>query len=237
MIDATPVTASLIYSAGPDGPSVTGGPVGQPGMLSPSTFVSAILVDPGGTFPSSDLAGMLLPAIPVDPIGRWGTLPPSGSDSAGPDGPSVTGGPVGQPGMLSPSTFVSAILVDPGGTFPSSDLARMLLPAIDVRPVGMWGKLSSSVAGRDGLRVTGGPVGHLGTLPPTASESGVLVDSLGMFPSSDLARMRGPAAPAGSPVLGALLALRCHWIRYFLTWMCQESSSPSMVTSSVNDTW
>ena len=47
MIDATPVTGSLIYSAGPDGPSVTGGPVGQPGTLSPSTFVSAILVEPG----------------------------------------------------------------------------------------------------------------------------------------------------------------------------------------------
>ena len=69
MIDAAPVTGSLIYSAGPDGPSVTGGRVGQPGTLSPSTFLSVILVDPGGTFPSSDLAGMLLPAIPVRPVG------------------------------------------------------------------------------------------------------------------------------------------------------------------------
>ena len=201
MIDAAPVTGSLIYSAGPDGPYVTGGRVGQPGTLSPSTCASAILVDPGGTFPSSDLAGMLLPAIPVDPIGRWGTLPPSCS---GPDGPSVTGGPVGQPGTLSPSTFASAILVDPGGTFPSADLAGMLLPAIPVRPVGIWGTLSSSDsdhAGRDGSHVTGGPVGHLGTLPPTTSESGVLVDPGGMFPSSDLARRRGAAALAGSPVL------------------------------------
>ena len=124
--------------------------------------------------------------------------------SAGPDGPSVTGGPVGQPGTLSPSTFVSAILADPEKTFPSSDLVGMLLPAIPVRPVGMWGTLSSSDSGplgREGSRVTGGPVGHLGTLPPTASESGVLVDPGGMFPSSDLARMRGPAALAGSPVL------------------------------------
>ena len=204
IINAAPVTGSLIYSTGPDGPSVTGGPVGQPGTLSPSTFASAILADPGGTFPSSDLAGILLPAIPVDPIGRWGTLPPSGSDSAGPDGPSVTGGPVGQPGTLSPSTFASAILVDPGGTFPSSDLTEMFLPAIPVRLVGIWGTLSSSdsvPAGRDGSHVTGGPVGHLGKLPPTTSESGVLVDPGGMFPSSDLARMRGPAAPAGSPVL------------------------------------
>ena len=204
MIDAAPVTGSLIYSAGPDGPSVIGGPVGQPGTLSPSTFVLAILVDPGGMLPSSNLAGMLLPTIPVGPIGRWGTLPPSDSDSAGPDGRSVTGGPVGQPGTLPRSTFASAILVDPGGTFPSSNLAGMLLPAIPVRPVGIWGTLSSSdsdPAGRDGLHVTGGPVGHLGTLPPTTSESGILVDPGGMFPSSDLARMRGPAAPAGSPVL------------------------------------
>ena len=66
-----------------------------------------------------------------------GILPPS--DSAGPDGPSVTGGPVGQPGTLPPSTFASAILVDPGGTFPSSDLAGMLLPAILVRPVASGG--------------------------------------------------------------------------------------------------
>ena len=57
----------------------------------------------------------------------------------------------------------------------------------------------SDHAGRDGSHVPGGPVGHLGTLPPTTSE--VLVDPGGMFPSSDLARMRGPAAPAGSPVL------------------------------------
>ena len=142
---------------GPNGPYVTDGPVGQIGTLSPSTSSSEILVDPGGTLPSSDFAGMLLPAIPVDPIGQWGTLPPSGSDSAGPDGPSVTGGPVGQPGTLSPSTFVSAILVDPGGTFPSSDLAGMLLPAIPVHPVGIWGTLSSSdsdPAGRDGSHVT-----------------------------------------------------------------------------------
>ena len=188
-------TLSLSESdlTGPNGPYVTDGPVGQIGTLSPSTSSSEILVDPGGTFPSSDLAGMLLPAMPVDPIGRWGTLPLTHSDSAGPDGPSVTGGPISQPGTLSPSTFASAILVDHGGTFPSSDLAEMLLPAIPVRPVGIWKTLSSSdsdPAGRDGSHVTGGLVGHLGTLPPTTSESGVLVDPGGMFPSSDLAGMR-----------------------------------------------
>ena len=120
---------------GPNGPYVTGGPVGQIGTLSPSTSSSEILVDPGGTLPSADHAGMLLPAMPVGPVGRWGTLPPSNSDLAGPDDPSVTGGPVGQLGTLSPSTFTSAILVDRGGTLPSADRARMLLPAIPVGPI------------------------------------------------------------------------------------------------------
>ena len=87
---------------------------------------------------------------------------------------------------------------------PSSDLAGMLLPAIHVRPVGIWGTLSSSdydPAGQNGPHVTGGSVGHLETLSPATSESGILVDPGGMFPSSDLARMRGPAPPAGSAVL------------------------------------
>ena len=162
---------------GPDGPYVPGGPVGQIGTLSPSTSSSEILVDPGGTLPSADRAEMLLPATPVGPVGRWGTLPLSDSDPAGSDGPYVTGGPVGQLGALSPSTFASAILVDPGGTLPSSYLAGMLLPAIPVSSVGIWGTLSSSdsdPAGQDGLHVTGGPpagsavVGYPQRPPPPA---------------------------------------------------------------------
>ena len=101
-------------------------------------YVSGVLWDPGGTLPSSDLAGMLLPAIsagipfsvgPVGPVGLCGTLSLSDSDSAGPDGPYVAGGPVGPFGTLSPSASESAILVDPGGMFPSFDLARMRGPA------------------------------------------------------------------------------------------------------------
>ena len=87
---------------------------------------------------------MLLPAMPVGPIGRWGTLPLSDSDLTGPDDSYVTDGPVGQIGTLSPSTFASAILVDPGGKLPSSELAGMLLPAIPVSPVGICGTLSVS---------------------------------------------------------------------------------------------
>ena len=71
---------------------------------------------PGGTLPSSGLAGMLLPAIYV---GLCGTLSPSDSDPAGPDGPYVTSGPVGQIGTLSPSASESAILV---GCFPRPNL-------------------------------------------------------------------------------------------------------------------
>ena len=98
----------------PNGLYATDGLAGQIGMLSPSTSSSEILVDPGGTLPSSDHAGMLLPAMPVGPIGRWGTLPPSDSDLTGPDGPYVTDGLAGQIGTFSPSTSSLEILVDPG---------------------------------------------------------------------------------------------------------------------------
>ena len=185
------------------GPYVTDGPVGHPGTLSSSTFQPEILVDPGGTFPPSDLAVMLPPAIPVGSVGWWGTLPPSVSDPAGLEGPSVSGGPVGHLGTLPSSTIEPAILVDPGGTLPSSDLAQMLLPAIPGSPVGLWGTLSlsdSDPAGQDGPYDTGGPVGHLGTLSPSTSTSEILVDPGGMSPSSDLAEMRGPAPPAESAV-------------------------------------
>ena len=104
----------------------------------------AILGNSGGSWQDiTDHPGLLSPAVPV---GRWGTLPPSNSDPAGPDGPSVTGGPVGDLGTLSSSTFAPAILVDPGGTLPSFDLAGMLLPAIPVSPVGMTAGLWPGVA-------------------------------------------------------------------------------------------
>ena len=130
MIDAAPVTGSLIYSAGPDGLSVTGGPIGQHGTL------SAIFVDHGGTLPSSDLAGMRLPVIPVGPTGLLGTLP------------RLTLTLLARMARLllvarRPTWEVAPIdlrVGDTGGTleaFTSSDLAGMLLPAIPVRPVGI----------------------------------------------------------------------------------------------------
>ena len=65
-------------------------------------------------------------------VNAGGTLSPCDCDLTGPNGPYVTDGPVGQTGMLSPSTSSSEILVDPGVTLPSSDLAGMLLPDMPV---------------------------------------------------------------------------------------------------------
>ena len=75
---------------------------------------------PDGTLSSSDLTGVLVPAIPagmpfpvgpVGPDGPFGTLSPSDSDSVGPVGPN---------GTLSPSDFEYA---GPGG--PCWDVATV----------------------------------------------------------------------------------------------------------------
>ena len=93
--------------AGSVGSYVAGGPVGPYGTLSlfdpdPAGPVGPLgPVGPGGTLSSPDPAGMLFPAVPA------GLLLPVG--------------PVGPYGTLSPSDSGSAILVDPGGVFPSSD--------------------------------------------------------------------------------------------------------------------
>ena len=90
-------------------------------------------------------------------------------------------------GRCPPSDSVSA---GPGGTdgpLSASDWAGALVsavPAAILFPVGYVG-----------------PVGPCGTLSPSASESAILEDPGGVFPSSDLARMRGPVPPAESAVL------------------------------------
>ena len=124
--------------AGPTGPYVAGGPVGQDGTL--SLFISTML---------ARLAGILLlamwahlgrcPHLTVTswpgwsvccraPVGPDGTLSPFVSNHAGPAGQHVAVGPVGPFGMLSPS---------------------------DCHP-----------AGPAGPYVAGGPVGSDGTLSP-----------------------------------------------------------------------
>ena len=102
------LSPSVSDLSGPRGLYVTDGPVGHPGTLSSSTFMTEILMDPGGMLPSSDLAGMLLPAIPVSPAGFWGTLSLSDSDPVGQDGPYGADGPIGHLGTLSLSTSVLA---------------------------------------------------------------------------------------------------------------------------------
>ena len=119
------LSPSVSDLSGPRGLYVTDSPVGHPGTLSSSTFMTEMLVDPGGTLPSSDLAGMLLPAIPVSPVGFWGTLSSSDSDPVGQDSPYGADGPVGHLGKLSPSTYTYEIMKDTGGTSPSCDLAGM----------------------------------------------------------------------------------------------------------------
>ena len=190
------LSPSISDLSGPRGLYVTDVPVDHPGTLSSSTFMPEMLVDPGGMLPPSDHAGMLLPAMPVGPVGWWGTWPQSVS---GPGGQSVTGGPVGHLGTLPSSNFEPAILLDPGGTSPSSDLAGMLLPAIPVGPVGFWGTLSSSDSdpvSQDGPYGADGPIGHLGTLSPSTSTYEILEDPGGTSPLSDLAGMRGAAPSA-----------------------------------------
>ena len=132
-----------------------------------------------------------------------GTLSPSVSDLSCPRGLYVTDGPVGHPGTLSSSTFMTEILMDPGGMLPSSDLAGMLLPAIPVSPAGFWGTLSlsdSDPVGQDGPYGADGPVGHLGTLSLSTSTYERLDDTGGTSSSSDLAGMRGLAPSAGPAV-------------------------------------
>ena len=232
----------MLRPAVPAGIPFPVGPVGLDGTLSPSDYISGVLVDPGGTLPSSDLAGMLLPAEPA------GILFPVGPP-----------GPVGLDGTLSPSTYVSGVLVGrchrsnllgccfqlyllgyrsqwallallawmgrcpqlalfPGSWWTLWDVA-IIRPRRDAAPgYTCWDTVHSGTCwpcwpvwdivpsdsgpdGPDGPYVTGGPIGQIATLSPSGSESAILVDPGGMFPSSDLARMRGPAPPAGSAVL------------------------------------
>ena len=196
--------------------------------LSDSVAVGPVRLD--GMLSSSDLTGMLFPAVtagipfPVGPVGRYGTLSPSDSDSVGPVGPygmlspydSV--GPVGLYGMLSPSDSESAGPygtlspfnsdsdgpVDPFGTLSPSDTVAVghvghdeTLSSSD--PAGiLFPAIPAGILFPVGLV---GPIGPYGTLSPSDSDSAILVDPGGTLPSSDLAGVMVADVSAGSASL------------------------------------
>ena len=153
--------------------SVAVGPVRLDGMLSSS----AILVDPGGTLPSSDLTGII--------VGPHGTLSPFNSDSDGPVGPF---------GTLSPSDTVAVGHVGHDGTLSSSDPAGILFPAIPagilfpvgpVGPIGPYGTLSPSDSDSAILVDPGGTL-------PSSDLTGIIVADV----SAGSASLVGPVGPA-----------------------------------------
>ena len=88
------------------------------GMLSPSDSVAVGPVGPDGTLSSSDLTGILFPAVPagipfpVCPVGPVGTLSLSDSDSVGAVGPDGTLSPTDIAGILFPADFADLNTVD-----------------------------------------------------------------------------------------------------------------------------
>ena len=71
------LSPSVSDLSGKRGPYVTDGPVGHSGTLSSSTSMTEILEDPGGTSPSSDLAGMRGPAPSAESAVRRGPVGPA----------------------------------------------------------------------------------------------------------------------------------------------------------------
>ena len=111
---------------------------------------------PDGMLSSSDLAGILLPAVPAGipfPVGSVGSF--------GMLSPSYSVGPVGPDGTLSPSDFEYAGPVAPVGTFPPCDNVTelsLIVPVgelLSVDPVRRppWGVGSARpdrISGREG---------------------------------------------------------------------------------------
>ena len=124
-------------------------------MLSLSDSVAVGPVAPDGTLSSSDLAGILFPAVHAG-------IP----------------SPVGPIGPLSPSDSDSVILVDPGGTLSSSGLVGIVIPDVSAE-----------------LPSIRGPVKTLGTRSLSDSDSVGLMGPTGMLSSSV-----SECASSGSPV-------------------------------------
>ena len=128
-----------------------GGPVGHLGTLFSSTYEPAILVDPGGTSPSSDLAEMLLPAIPGSPVGF-------SSDLARMRGPAPPAESAVRRGLIGPAVSSETLL--PGVDVPG--LCQIVLtvglwPEVAVPLPAMWDPLFASLL-VEPLKMTGADV-------------------------------------------------------------------------------
>ena len=135
------LTLNLLAPYGTLSPSASVGPVGLYGMLSPSDS------GPDGTLSTSDLAGILIPAVligipfPVDPVGPVGTSSPSDLDSDGPvgkpspfdhgDQPSPFAPPVDEMSSMDPAREPPGRLIPVIGTdcMASNDSVITQLPA------------------------------------------------------------------------------------------------------------
>ena len=129
----SPCDSDQHFADGPVGPFVTRGPVGSYGTSSPCDS------DTPGLAGQYDTDGPVGPYIARSLVGPYGTLSLCDFETAGalglyvadgPVDPCVPVGPLDLCGTSSPSDPKSAMLVDSGGTFPSSDVAVMWDPTI-----------------------------------------------------------------------------------------------------------
>ena len=79
---SSPDQAGILFPAVPAGILFSVGPVGLCGTLSPSDSNSAILVDPGGALPSSDLAWRMVLSASTELLSVVAVPFPAGRDPA-----------------------------------------------------------------------------------------------------------------------------------------------------------
>ena len=208
---------------GLDGPYVAGGPVGPYGTLSPfdtehvgpvGPYAAGWPVGPYGMLSPSDSepAGSVGPYVAGGPVGPYGMLSPFNSDPAGPVGPYVSGGPIGMYGTLSPSDsepvgpYVAGGPVGPYGTLsPFSHDSAGPLPSWALvgrcpHPILLECCFRPCLLGYCSQWARW-PYWPVRDVVPSDSGSAILVDPGGVFPSSDLARIRGPDTLAESASL------------------------------------
>ena len=139
--------------------------------------------------------GPVGPYVARGPVGSYGMLSPCDSDQPvadGPVGPYVARGPVGSYGML-------MILVDPGGMFPSSDIAVMEDQTVPAESASLRGPV--------------GPTMTLGMLP--------LSDEIGGESMTIHGGWSGPDV-GGTPAVVAEMGLRAGYTETDVTSDCAD---------------